>query len=195
VTVCAPAAEQDGANELQQFLKGLETIQADFTQSLLADDGELLETSSGRVYIQRPGRFHWHYTDPYSQYLISDGKSLWVYDVDLEQVTVRDVAGSLDDTPAAILGGDVDLDKYYVVSDVADEGDIDWIELTPRNEESQYQSIRMGFRSDSLDAMILDDSLGQETRIRFRNVRRNDKLDEGLFQFEPPEGVDVIDER
>lgn len=194
-TVSAAAAEQPGTGRLERFLQGLDTFSADFEQQLVGDDGEVLETSAGKVYIQRPGRFHWHYTKPYSQYLISDGRSLWVYDVDLEQVTVRDVAGSIDDTPAAILGGDVDLDRYYTVSDVEEEGEIDWIRLTPRDRESQYQSVRLGFHGEGLTEMVLHDSLGQQTWIRFRNVRRNGKLDEGLFEFEPPEGVDVIDER
>ncbi|MEX2525474.1 MAG: outer membrane lipoprotein chaperone LolA [Gammaproteobacteria bacterium] len=180
---------------MEKFLDGLDSFQAAFEQTLLGEDGEALEKSVGVVYIKRPGRFHWHYYEPYSQYLISDGKNLWVYDEDLEQVTIRDIAGSMKDTPAAILGGEVDIDEHYVVIDEEDEGDIDWLELTPRDIESQYETLRLGFQENLLAAMILFDSLGQETRISFLHSQRNPELKRSLFRFEPPENVDVIDDR
>ncbi len=195
VAVCSKAAEDTDLNKLEQFLKGLETFQAAFEQTLLGEDGEVIEKSVGVVYIKRPGRFHWNYYEPYSQYLISDGKSLWVYDEDLEQVTVRDVTGTMENTPAAILGGDVDIDEHYVVIDEQDQGEIDWIELTPRNIESQYKTIRLGFRDDRLAEMHLFDSLGQQTEIAFLDSKHNPELEDGLFDFQPPAGVDVIDDR
>lgn len=195
VTVCVKAAEEHDINKLERFLEGLETFQAEFTQTLLGQDGEIMEKSGGMVYIKRPGRFHWHYSEPYSQYLISNGRSLWVYDEDLEQVTIRDIGASMADSPAAILGGEEDIDRHYVVVDKEGDGDIDWIELTPRDVESQYQSIRLGFRDNRLVAMTMLDSLGQETEILFLDGKRNPELQEGLFEFQPPEGVDVIDDR
>lgn len=195
VTVCAYGAEQNAANKLERFLEGLDTFQAAFTQTLLDEEGEVIEKSTGEVYIKRPGKFHWQYHEPYSQYLISDGRNLWVYDEDLDQVTIRDIAGSMEDTPAAILGGEVAIDQHYVVVDGQDDGEIDWLELTPRNTDSQYERLRLGFEAEKLKVMVLFDSFGQETRITFLDSQRNSGLDETLFRFEPPEGVDVIDDR
>lgn len=196
VAVCVNGTEQDGSTRLEQFLRGLDTYQAEFTQTLLNEDDQELETSHGTVYLERPGKFRWHYTDPYSQYLISDGHTLWVYDEDLEQVTIRDIDASLENTPAAILGGDLDIDKYYRVHELGREADgADWMELVPRADDSQYRSVRLGFRDGQLVRMILFDSLGQMTDMRFSDSRRNPGLDETLFHFEPPDGVDVIDSR
>jgi len=196
VAVCVNGTVQDGANKLQKFLQGLETYQARFTQTLLGENDEELETSTGTVYLERPGKFRWHYTDPYSQYLISDGHTLWVYDKDLEQVTIRNIDASMENSPASILGGDLDIDKYYEVNQLGREQDgSDWVELVPRNSDSQYKSVRLGFRDGQLSRMMLFDSLGQMTDIRFSDSRRNSELDETLFHFEPPAGVDVIDSR
>ena len=190
-----PAWAVEGDQLLQRFLQHLDTYSAGFEQVLYSESGEILEQSVGVVYIERPGKFHWAYFDPYSQYIISDGRTLWIYDEDLQQVTIKDVTGALDDSPAAILGGDGDLNRYYVVLDLGTAEDMEWIELTPRDEESQYRSIRLGFRDGQIGAMILFDNLGQKTRITFHDAHRNPPLDEGLFTLSPPDGVDVIDGR
>lgn len=189
------AEEDKESDKLEQFLEGLESFSAAFEQELIGEDGEVIEKSVGVMYLKRPGKFHWNYHEPYSQYLISDGKNLWVYDEDLEQVTVRDITGSMEDTPAAVLGGDVDIDKHYVVVDDEKAGELDWLELTPRDTESQYETLRLGFQNDRIAAMVLFDSFGQETRITFLDSQRNPELDTSLFRFEPPDDVDVIDDR
>jgi len=182
-------------NRLERFLQSLSTFQAAFEQELIGEDGEVIEKSTGVVYIKRPGKFHWHYREPYSQYLISDGKSLWIYDEDLEQVTIRDITGTMENTPAAILGGEVDIEKHYAVVDAKDTGKLDWLKLVPRDNESQYESVRLGFRQDRVAALVLFDSFGQETRISFLDARYNPELNDSLFEFVPPEDVDVIDDR
>jgi len=190
------AAVQKGASQLDAFLDGLKTYEADFTQTLLGDNNQVLEQAAGKFYLEQPGKFRWEYTKPYTQYLISDGTDLWVYDKDLEQVTVRNMDNVIDNTPAAILGGDMDVGKYYSIHDEgrADDG-IHWMTLKPRDSGSQYQSVRLGFRDGQLARMILFDSLGQKTELRFSKGRRNPRLDEKLFHFTPPRGVDVIDNR
>jgi outer membrane lipoprotein carrier protein len=183
------AAEGGGAgsaNQLDRFLQGLHTFSARFEQRLLDDNNEELDKSAGMMYLERPGKFYWHYSRPYSQYLISDGHSLWVYDEDLEQVTVKDIGESLEESPAAILGGDVEVERYYIVTDLGLADGVDTMQLTPRSGNSQYQSIRLGFREGQLVTMTLLDSLGQKTEIRFLDAKRN---------FQPPQGVDVIDGR
>lgn len=180
---------------LDLFLKNLETFSAGFEQTLLNEYGEELEKSVGVVYMMKPGKFHWAYYEPYSQIIISDGITLWIYDEDLEQVTIKELAGSIEDSPAAVLTGDLDIDKHYLVIDQGISKGMDWQELTPRDLDSQYKSVRLGFKGDNLAAMVLYDNLGQETRIKFLDTKRNLSLKEDLFEFKPPEGVDIIDER
>jgi outer membrane lipoprotein carrier protein len=145
--------------------------------------------------VERPGKFHWAYWEPFPQLIVSDGRSLWIYDEDLEQVTIKDVTASIDDSPAALLGGNVDVDAHYVVIEAEETEGVRWLELTPRDIESQYETVRLGFRERELAAMELFDNLGQKTRIVFQDVRRNPSLEEGLFQFVPPPDIDIVDER
>ena len=187
--------QADTENKLNTFLKDLDTFSAAFEQQLLNEYGEELERSVGVVYLRRPGMFHWSYWEPYTQQIISDGETLWIYDEDLEQVTIRDVLESIEDTPAAILSGNIDIKEHYIIVELDAEQDIEWLELTPRNIDSQYNSVRLGFRTMSLAAMILFDNLGQKTRIDFKNPKRNPRLERKQFQFSLPEGIDVIDSR
>jgi len=183
------------SNALETFLAGLDTFSAGFEQTLLNELGEEMEKSVGALYVERPGKFQWAYWEPFPQLIVSDGRSLWIYDEDLEQVTIRDVTASIDDSPAALLGGDVDVDTHYVVIEAGESEGVQWLELTPRDIESQYETVRLGFRDGELAAMELFDNLGQKTRIVFQDVRRNPPLEQKLFAFTPPEGVDVVDER
>ena len=188
-------AAVDTPNALESFLSGLDTFSAGFEQTLLNELGEELERSIGTLYVERPGRFHWGYWEPFPQLIVSDGRSLWIYDEDLEQVTIRDVSTSIEDSPAALLGGDVDVDAHYVVIESGEVDGVRWLDLTPRDIESQYETVRLGFREGQIAGMELFDNLGQKTRIDFQDVRRNPPLETGLFEFSPPAGVDVIDER
>ena len=197
-TLLLLAASQAGAAEttrLDRFLAGLDSFTAAFEQHQYSESGDEQEKSIGVVYVQRPGKFHWAYWEPYPQLIVSDGRSVWVFDQDLDQVTIRDLTNAIDDSPAAILGGNVDLDRYYVVVELGNSESLDWLELTPRDTESQYSSVRLGFDGDTLSRMILFDNLGQKTDIHFLQIVRNPKLDPSLFTFTPPEGVDVIDSR
>jgi outer membrane lipoprotein carrier protein len=195
VSKAAAPEQAEPPNRLESFLAGLDTFSSGFEQTLLNELGEELERSVGALYVERPGKFHWAYWEPFPQLIISDGRSLWIYDEDLEQVTIRDVTASIDDSPAALLGGDVDVDAHYVVIDAGETEGVQWIELTPRDIESQYETVRLGFREGDLAGMELFDNLGQKTRIAFQDVRRNPPLEKGLFEFSAPEGVDVVDER
>jgi len=183
------------SNELDKFLEGLETLTASFDQTLLNQYGEELEKSFGVAKFRRPGMFHWAYSDPYVQYLISDGVNLWIYDEDLEQVSIRNISTIIEDSPAAILSGDIDINAHYIVLEGEGADDIEWLELTPRDLESQYSLIRMGFRQGQLLSMVLFDNLGQITQIKLLDIKRNTPMELELFQFTPPEGVDVIDSR
>ena len=194
---CASVAQELGVQDkpLRQFLDGLQSFSAGFEQRLYSEFGEELEHSVGTVYIQRPGKFQWAYFEPYNQSIISDGEALWIYDADLEQVTVKDVSHSLGDSPASILDGSGDLDVHYVVINTGEQEAVQWLELTPRDADSDYNTIRLGFSGKALVGMVLFDNLGQRTEIVFKDARRNTKLDPALFSFTPPAGIDVIDSR
>lgn len=182
-------------SKLDQYLDGLKTFSAAFEQTLFDERGDELEKSVGVVYMRSPGMFHWAYWEPYAQTIISDGVTLWIYDEDLEQVIIKDVAASLEDSPAAILAGEIDIDEHFLVIDMGKLQGTDWLELTPRDINSQYDSIRLGFVDGQLDKMLLFNNLGQKHLITFLDKKRNMSLDLELFTFTPPAGVDVIDSR
>ena len=184
-----------GNNPLDVFLDGLETFSADFEQKLIDSSGEVLETSKGSVLLRRPGMFSWSYREPYTQEIISDGKSLWVYEEDLEQVTISDASAAVEDTPALIFSGRYSIDEHYVIYEVEDDAGLAWLELTPRNIEAQYRALRLAFAGAELSGMILLDSLGQTLLISFENTRRNPDLERQLFRFTPADNIDVIDAR
>jgi len=189
------AYAEENKNPLDHFLSKLESFQADFVQTLSNEYGVTLETSSGVVYMQNPGKFRWVYQEPYAQLIITDSKTLWLYDEDLAQVTIRNIEESINNTPAAIISGQENIDKFYVTVDMGNIEGYDWIELTPRDIENQYNSVRLGFNDDNLGMMVMFDNLGQVTRIDFLNPVRNKRFGGPLFTFEIPEGVDVVDER
>ncbi len=190
-----PLSAEEKPDPLENFLKNFESYQAGFKQVLSNEHGAELESSNGVVYIQKPGKFRWVYEEPYKQVIITDSKTLWLYDEDLAQVTIKDITESIENTPAAIISGQVDINEYFVLVDMGNIEGYDWVELTPRDTESQYTSVRLGFDKDNLGMMILFDNLGQVTRIDFLNPERNKRFGGPLFTFEIPEGVDIVDER
>ena len=182
-------------NPLDTFLEGLDTFSADFEQTLLDSSGEVLETTRGTVRLRRPGMFSWSYSGPYVQEIISDGKTLWVYDEDLEQVTISDASDAIEDTPALIFSGNYNLAEHYVINELENDAEHAWLELTPRDIESHYRSLRLAFSGDELTGMLLFDSLGQTLLITFMNGSRNPDLNRELFRFAPADDIDVIDAR
>lgn len=193
-SVLVSAAER--VDPLKVFLKEFETLQADFTQTLLNEDGEQLEQTTGTLYLQQPGKFYWHYKEPYVQKIITNGEVLWIYDEDLEQVTIRKFQSDMiEKTPAAIILGDSRLEQHFIQVDLGDIEGFKWVELTPRDLEAQYKNIRIGFDAKRLGMMIIVDNLGQTTRIDFSNANKNTTLSAELFNFDIPANIDVIDER
>jgi outer membrane lipoprotein carrier protein len=142
----------------------------------------------------RPGRFRWTYAKPYAQLIVGDGSKVWVYDEDLNQVTVRRLDLALGSTPAALLAGDKDIERAFKLSDQGEKDGLEWVAAKPRDKDSNFEAIRMGFGATGLEMMELADSFGQTTVLRFTAMRRNPKLDPALFKFVPPKGADVIGE-
>jgi outer membrane lipoprotein carrier protein len=188
----APAADGSPAGTLQAYLDGLKSFEARFQQHVADSRGRPTEEASGRLYLQKPGRFRWDYDKPTAQQIVSDGRNLWHYDEDLEQVLVKRIDESLATTPALLLAGRVSVNESYEVSDAGKRDGLSWIALAPRRDDTDFIGLALGFAEGSLRAMELEDKLGQRTRIDFSSVRRNPRLDSKLFSFRPPAGVDVI---
>ena len=177
---------------LEQFLREVSTFQAKFEQQLFDEYGDLLETASGMVAISKPGKFRWEYQQPYGQLIVTDGTTLWVYDVDLEQVSINPFSHGAAGSPAELLVGEVDLDQHYLVTESIGGDGIAWISLTPRNQDTQYKAIEIGFNDNALHAMKLRDNLNQLTDIRFSDIERDGDIGEERFHFVLPPGVDVL---
>lgn len=187
-----PAADRAAGQRVDRYLEGLTTLRAEFTQQLVDKDGEVRDESSGTMALAKPGRFRWDYRQPAEQLLVSDGRSVWLYDADLEQVTVRPVGESLSTTPAMLLAGKGGAAETFEARDGGRGGDLEWVVLTPRRAESDFASVQLGFRGSELERLDLQDRLGQTTRISFARIERNPRLAPSLFSFEPPPGVDVV---
>jgi outer membrane lipoprotein carrier protein len=188
----ATAEEPAGPAQLRAFLAGTVTLEARFSQVLLAADSPHSQVSEGRFYLHRPQRFRWDYQTPAPQLVVADGEHLWLYDPDLEQVTVRRLDDGLSSTPAMLLSGDGELEDSFRVGAAYHEDGVDWVELAPRAEAADFAGVRVGFDAGQLVAMELIDALGQITLIQFSELRVNPPLEAGLFSFTPPPGVDVL---
>jgi chaperone LolA len=144
--------------------------------------------------MQRPGRFRWDYTTPYARTIVADGERLWLYEADLEQVTVRRLSAGLGDTPAALLTGQDDFLKRFTVERTYQADGLAWTVLRPQASDTDFAELRLGFRNKLLLALELDDRLGQRTRIDFQSPRVNTAVPADTFRFTPPPGADVIDD-
>jgi outer membrane lipoprotein carrier protein len=188
----ASAEEPGAADQLAAFLDETVTLSAAFEQILLEVDGEPGEVSRGRFYLNRPGRFRWEYREPVEQLVVGDGTRLWMYDQDLEQVTVRALDEGLAGTPAMLLSGEGSLEESFRLGASYEEDGLSWIELMPLAEPAEFQGLRVGLADGLMRVMEVRDNLDQVSRIEFSDIARNTDLDEAMFRFEPPDGVDVI---
>jgi outer membrane lipoprotein carrier protein len=191
--VVASSAEANaGQARVERFLRGLEGFEADFRQLLQDRSGQTVEESSGTRAIRRPNRFRWEYAEPNAQTIIADGLNVWLYDRDLEQVTVRKLDETLSATPAMLLSGAGGVDVNFKVTDDRQEGGTEWVRLEPKRDETDFAWVRLGFAADTLKYMQLADKLGQITTLTFSDFKRNPRLDAARFTFKVPDGVDVI---
>jgi chaperone LolA len=189
----APGAASAAAiDQLREFASGTKTARGAFTQQQVRSSGRSGENASGTFAFSRPGRFRWEVAVPYEQLIVTDGERLHFYDKDLRQVTVRKVGDAISATPAAILFGSNDLDASFVLKDAGTVDGVEWLEAVPKQKESGFDRIRIGFRGGLPEAMEVRDAFGQTTRFAFSKIERNPALDAGLFRFAVPKGVDVV---
>jgi chaperone LolA len=183
-----------GVERLKAFIAGAKTAEADFSQTVADKTGRVTQQASGRMAFARPGKFRWDYTAPYEQVIVGDGVKLWLYDADLEQVTVKSLGDVIAGTPAALLAGDNSIEKYFTLKNAGEAGGLEWLEATPKNKDTTFERIRMGFKGDVLAQMELDDFFGQRTTLKLSRFVRNPTIAPSRFTFTPPKGADVIDE-
>jgi len=186
-------ADSAASDRLNQFFTGLKTLSANFEQSIQNSQLNAVERASGKLWIQRPGKFRWNYDEPYLQEIVSNGDKIWIFDADLEQVTIKKVSKALGNTPALLLSNDRPIDESFLIQQIDDGLSLSWVELKPKDDEAGFNNIRLGFEKSDLKEMLLEDNLGQTTRLIFSQLKRNDTLSSELFQFVPPKNADVFD--
>lgn len=192
-----PLAAQaaDAVARVEAYLASLKTLSAEFVQVVQDKRGEVTDRATGTLTLSRPDRFRWDYQQPYVQTIVADGKKLWLYDPDLQQVTVRSLAQGLGATPAMLLSGSGKVGDAFKSGAVETLQGTTWCRLLPAGPGSDFERVSLGFDArDELKAMELVDKLGQTTTIQFASVKRGAKLDDFLFRFVPPAGADVIGE-
>ncbi len=189
----ALAAHADAVDTLRNFVRDVKSGSANFTQTVTSPDGVKQKVSSGTVVFARPDRFRFHYQKPYEQLIVSDGSKVWIFDADLNQVTVRKLDAAIGATPAALLAGQ-SLDKAFELGSEPSSGGLEWVRATPRQKDGAFQAMRIGFRGGQLAAVDILDAFGQRSLLQFTDFVANAKLDDAQFRFVPPAGADVIEQ-
>jgi outer membrane lipoprotein carrier protein len=183
----------DATAELVERLSGLKSMSGEFRQTVLDQDDSRLQEASGTMVVARPNRFRWHTRTPFEQLVVSDGNRVWIYDVDLEQVVVKPLAGQVSRTPALLFGGTPEsVADSFDVERLDSRGETETYQLLPREEEPMFRLLEVTFDGPRPQSMRLEDSLGQKTTIEFLALQMNAAPDDAVFEFTPPEGADVI---
>ncbi|MCI0653470.1 MAG: outer membrane lipoprotein chaperone LolA [Methylococcaceae bacterium] len=190
-----PALAGDAVNQLNRFLADTKTLSADFIQVAIDEAGHPRQQVSGTFLLAKPGKFRWDYLKPYKQEIVANGKKVWFYDTDLEQVTVKELDNAIGSTPALLLTGEVSLDENFVIEDQGEREGMRWTRLAPRSEDNTFKSIRIGIDGENLRGMELSDNFGNLTRISFSNLKINEPIETDRFEFAAPDGVDIFEEK
>jgi outer membrane lipoprotein carrier protein len=187
----ASAAHADSVDLLRDFASNVKSARAAFTQTVTSADGTKKKQSSGQFEFVRPNRFRFDYAKPFEQQIVADGQRVWLYDVDLNQVTVRPLEQALGATPAALLAGGA-LDKEFELKAMPTSDGLQWVQATPHTKDGPIQALRVGFNGAALAALEIIDGFGQRSLLRFSALEQNIKLPDEAFRFTPPKGADVI---
>lgn len=188
----AVGAENPARARLDAFADGLVGLTGEFRQISFSPDGEAEEESHGTLALQAPRQFRWQYADPYPQLIVADGDNVWIYDQDMEQVSVRSQSAEEAQSPLTVLIDRGQMDRDYVVSSAPERDGLQWLQLGSRASEPSFKSVLIGFDAKGPVRMLMIDLLDHRTEWRFSNWRKNPRLDSKLFRFTPPQGVDVV---
>jgi len=196
----APLAMAQAQTPLDAYLDRLKTLRAEFSQTVTDSKGRQVQNASGKLVIVRPGKFRWELT-PHSpagsggaspQLMVADGKNLWFYDRDLEQVSVKPASNALTATPAGLLSGEGDIRQWFTVSSAGRRDGYDWVKVVPKQSDADFREAQLAFDKSDLRRMMLKDKLGQTVRLDFLASERNPTIPETEVKFSPPAGADVI---
>lgn len=194
LALAAPLANAGAREQLDAFGAGKQGMAADFQQRVYDPDGQMLESSSGKLQLRAPRQFRWEVVEPFPQLIVADGTHVWIHDPDLEQVTVRIQSHEEQGSPLSVLVDPSELERQFKVSGHRADG-LDWLELAPlKPEESPFEKARLGFDADGLVVMEMHDGLGQRTQVRFSDWQRNPAVAADTFSFTPPPGTEVVGE-
>ncbi len=212
-------AYADAIAKLKDFIASAHSGEANFTQEMLDKNGKRIQFVTGTMQFVRPGKFRWSYHKPYEQLIVGDGTKFWLYDVDLNQVTVKKLDAALGSSPAALLSGSNEIERAFTLRDAScdllqkaggtppasapatepacnggrDHDGLEWLEAIPKTPEASVTKILMAFNAQSEVVVVeLHDSFGHKTVLHFSNMKRNPQLSPKLFKFEPPKGADVL---
>lgn len=185
-------AGANGIDALKAFVADTRTAKADFSQTVLDKNGATRQQTSGTMAFSRPGKFRWAYQKPFEQLIVGDGSKIYLYDVDLQQVTIKQLDQALGSSPAALLAGNNEIDKFYMLADAGTHDGLTWLSATPKDKDGSFNQILMGFNQRTLAEMRIRDNFGLTTVLKISHLERNPKLPPSTFKFTPPPGVDVI---
>ena len=184
----------EGRDRLENFLNRLETMEAGFIQTLKSPKKEELERSEGRIWLTRPNQFRLTYQTPFEQIIVADGVKMWLYDKELEQVTVKPQDDSIGSSPASLLAGTKPLNEEFRIEELGLHEGFEWINLYPKAPDASFDYIRVAMEGELLRAIEMVDGFGQQTRLYFDQITLNRPIDKSRYRFAPPPGVDVIGE-
>ncbi|TRX76511.1 outer membrane lipoprotein chaperone LolA [Pseudomonas mangiferae] len=193
-TAVQAQADDTAVKRLSELLSKAQTITGRFSQLTLDGSGTQLQETSGEMSLKRPGLFRWHTDAPQEQLLVSNGQKVWLYDPDLQQVTIQTLDQRLTHTPALLLSGDVSSISENFEITHKEAGDVVDFMLKPKAKDTLFDTLRLSFRGGVVNDMQLIDGVGQRTNILFMSVKMNPPVDAKQFDFQVPEGADVIQE-
>ena len=194
VLCLAPRAWASGLDDFLAFNASTKTATARFEQQVLDRSGKVVDRSSGTFTFARPGKFRWAYEKPHKQLLVGDGARLWIHDPDLNQVTVKRMDAAISSTPAALLAGKDDITKLFTLRDAGPADGLNWVEATPKSQDTGFERVRLGLNGKVLAAMELNDQLGGRSMLRFSEMKANAAVAADAFVFRPPAGADVLED-
>ncbi len=188
------ATERPATDSLRHFFANVRSFTARFNQVVLDEGLNVIQETNGTLSLQRPNMFRWDYDAPFKQVIVADGLKIWIYDAELQQVTVRELRGGLADTPAVLLAGKGRIEDTFTLKDLGTQGKLQWVQLVPKRKDGGFEAIRIGFENGHMRTLEMVDGFGQTTRVTLSQQKENPALDAGRFHFKPPKGVDVVGE-